>query len=84
MTDKELRKKSRKELLEIMLEQSEYIDKLEKELEKTKKQLARKGIIMDESGSIAEASLKLHGVFVAAQKAADEYLLSIKMKEANQ
>ena len=70
MTDKELQRLRRSELLEILLAQQKQIDSLKKELAEAKEQLA-------ESGSIAEAALKLNGIFEAAQKAADQYLYSI-------
>lgn len=35
----------------------------------------------EEVGSIAEASLRLNGIFEAAQKAADQYLLSVRQRE---
>ena len=34
---------------------------------------------MEDSGSIAEAALRLNGIFEAAQKAADQYLESVKV-----
>jgi len=81
--EKSLRKLSRKDLLEILLIQNKKIDELELELEITKKQLNDKNIIIKESGSIAEASLKLNHIFEVAQKSADEYLENIKNKNSN-
>jgi len=78
VNNNELRKLNRKELLEILVSQAELIDELEKELDKTKKELNNKTIIIKEAGSIAEASLKLSGIFEKAQEIADEYLNSIK------
>lgn len=76
--EKSLRKLSRKDLLEIILMQNKKIDNLEIELENTKKQLNDKNILIKESGSIAEAALKLNHIFELAQKAADEYLANVK------
>ena len=73
-----LRKMKRKDLLEILLLQNKKINELEKELSNTKALLERKEIIIYESGSIAEASLKLNKVFEVAQKAADDYLKGVK------
>ena len=42
------------------------------------KELESKRIIIKESGSIAEASLKINKVFETAQLAADQYLENIK------
>lgn len=78
MTDKELRELSRKELLELLIEQSKEIEKLRAELEESRKQLEEKEIKIAKAGSIAEASLVLNGVFEAAQSAAEQYLANIR------
>lgn len=78
MTDKELKKLSRKQLLELLLKQTERADLLEQELKQLQKKLEDKTLGVNESGSIAEAALKLNGVFEAAQAAADQYLENIK------
>ena len=83
MTEKELLKLKKSELLEIMLAQSKEIDKLRAQLAKAKAQLAERNIAIKESGSIAEASLKLNKVFEEAQKAADQYVENVKMKTEN-
>lgn len=74
MTEKELRKLSRMDLLEILLEKSKENERLKLELEEVKKQLSDRMIKIEKAGSIAEAALKLNGVFEAAQAAADQYL----------
>jgi len=76
--DKNLKKMSRKELLELLVMISKKNDELEKELNKTKKLLEDKRIIISEAGSIADAALKLNNIFEIAQKSADQYLDSIK------
>lgn len=73
MDTNQLRKLSRKELLEIMLAQVERIDSLEKENKKLQRELSIKKINISESGSLAEASLKLSGIFESAQKAITIY-----------
>lgn len=78
MTTRELKKLSRGELLEMLLMQTKRVEKLEAELEETKKQLEDRNIKIAKAGSIAEASLQLNGVFDAAQSAADQYLENIK------
>jgi len=80
MNDKKLRKIGKKELLEILLSQAKKIEELEIELEKTQKKLESKKILIEESGSLAEASLKLNNIFETAQQAADQYLLNVKEK----
>ena len=78
MTDKELHKLNRVQLLELFLEQSRRNEELEKELAEVKAQLESKNIAIDKAGSIAEAALNLTKVFEEAQKAADLYLANVK------
>ncbi|MEE1154853.1 MAG: DNA repair protein [Acutalibacteraceae bacterium] len=78
MTDKELRKLSRSELLEMLLIQSREVERLKSELEIANQKLENRKIILSESGSIAEAALKLNQIFEVAQNAADQYLESIR------
>ena len=69
-----LKKLSRQELLEMLIESERHVEQLEKELEATRKQLEDRKIQIENAGSIAEAALKLNGIFEAAQAAADQYL----------
>ena len=78
---KSLKRMSRKDLLEILVLQSKKIDKLTKELNQTRELLKSKQIMISESGSIAEASLKLNKIFEIAQLAANQYLDNIKRIE---
>lgn len=110
MTDKELQKLGRRELLQLLLEQAREAERLSKLLEETEEQLHQleenyerlrgrldnkdaqihdlRATLQEERekreadladvGSIAEAALKLNGVFDAAQRAADQYLQSVK------
>lgn len=80
MDDKKIRKINKKELLEILLSQAKRIEELEQQLEKTQKKLDSKKITIENSGSLAEASLKLNGIFEIAQATAEQYLLNIKEK----
>lgn len=92
MTDKELKKLSRVELLELLLAQTKKVEELEakilkkeeefqKQKEALEKKIESREILIEKAGSIAEASLILNGVFEAAQKAADQYLENIKLME---
>ncbi len=78
MTEKELLKLKRSELLEIMLAQSQEIDSLRKERDELKKKLADRRIRIEKAGSLAEASLQLTNIFEEAQKAADLYVENVK------
>ena len=82
MTDKELRKLTRTELLELLLAQSREIDRLNTELEECQNEIQRRKIALSNSGNIAEAALQLNRVFEAAQAAADQYLENIAAMEA--
>lgn len=78
LTDKELQKLSRIDLLELLLEKSKENEKLQEELEQVKAKLAEREIKIEKAGSIAEAALALNGVFEAAQAAADQYLENLR------
>ena len=80
MTEKELKKLNRYQLLELLIVQTERADKLQTKLEEAEKQLNEKDLKMTSLGSIAEASLQLAGVFQAAQAAADLYIDAAKKK----
>ena len=78
MTEKELAKLRRPELLKLMLEQQRKIQQLEAELAQANDKLASRRTGLKNAGSIAEASLALTGIFEEAQKAADSYLEGVK------
>lgn len=73
-----LKKLSRQDLLEMLIAEEKRVEKLEQELEEARAQLQQRKIQISESGSIAEAALKLNGIFEAAQAAADQYLENIR------
>lgn len=75
---KELKKLSRGELLNLLLEVTEENEKLREENMKLREECDNKLVLMNNAGSIAEASLKLTKVFEEAQKAANIYLDSVK------
>lgn len=77
MTDRELKKLSRAELLEILLMQGKTVDELRDRVAQLEQQLEEKDIRLTSAGSIAEAALQLEGVFEAAQRSADVYLANI-------
>ncbi|XCP84613.1 DNA repair protein [Roseburia hominis] len=78
MTDKELRRLSRAELLEMLLVQVEENEKLKLQIEEMQTQLDNRQIMIDKAGSIAEAAMQLNGVFQAAEAAAAQYLENIQ------
>lgn len=78
MTEKELKKLNRYQLLELIIIQTEEMEKLKEELEETKAKLEKQHLMLSEAGNIAEAAMQLSGIFEAAQKAADIYLSAVK------
>ena len=74
MTEKELRRLSRAELLEMLLAQTEENRQLKKELQEAEEALEDRRIAIEESGTMAEAALRLNGVFEAADRAVQQYL----------
>lgn len=78
MTDKELRKLRRVELLELLVDQAAEMEELRRQLDQANEALAQRKIQLEEAGSIAEAALRLNGVFETADKAAKEYLDSAR------
>ncbi len=76
--NKDLKRLKRVEILEIMLAQSKEIDRLRTRVNELENRLNDKTIKIQESGSIAEASLKLTRIFTEAQKAVDLYLENVK------
>ena len=73
MTDKDLKRLRRDELLEMLIAQSKRTEQLERELEEARAALQSRDIFLEEAGSIAEAALRINGVFEAAQAAAQQY-----------
>ena len=78
ITDKELRRLSRSELLEMLIAQTAENDQLKTKLEQAEAQLRDRRIAIDKVGSLAEAALSLNGVFQAAEAAAQQYLENIQ------
>ena len=84
MTEKELKHLSRADLLEMLIDQSKEVQILRKRLETAEAELKRREIIIGSSGSIAEASLKLSGIFEAAQSACAQYIENIRLLNERQ
>lgn len=84
MTDKELKRLSRKELLEMLILQTEENEKLRFEVERLTASLQDRQIAIGNAGSIADAALQLNGVFEAAQKAADQYVENLRQMQQRQ
>ena len=79
MTERELRKLSRTDLLELLLAQRKENEQLRCILDETQAQLADRTIKMESAGSIAEASLQLSGIFEAAQNSCQFYIDNVQL-----
>lgn len=78
MYDKRLKRLSREELLEMLIEQKKEVERLKMENQALTEQLKNRRITIAQAGSIAEAALRLNGIFEIAQRAADEYLENVQ------
>lgn len=80
MTEKELKRLSRSDLLELLLEQSRENERLRKALKQVTAQLEDRNLKIAKNGTLAEAAMSLSGIFEAAQSACDLYLENIRLK----
>ena len=78
MTDKEFKRLSRAQLIEIIYQLQLQVDELDRRNKTLEKALADKRLRMENAGNIAEAALVVNECFRSAQNAADQYLAEIK------
>lgn len=74
MTERELKKLSRIELLKILIDQMTENESIRLENRWLKQQLEDRSLDINKCGSIAEAALTVNGYFLAADRAAKQYL----------
>lgn len=84
MTERELRRLSRSDLLELLLAQRRENEQLRCMLDQAEARLADRTIKINNAGSIAEASLQLNGIFTAAQDSCQSYIDNIKLLNERQ
>ena len=84
MTNKELKRLSRADLLEMMLAVTKENEQLQSSVMQMKKRLDDRTVSIENCGSLAEAVLQLNGVFEAAQAACEQYVQNIQERNANQ
>ena len=84
MTEKELRRLRRAELLELLVEEGRVVERLQKEVTELRAEAEQRRIIVDKAGSIAEASLSLTRIFDEAQEASKLYLENIERRSEEQ
>ena len=84
MTDKEFKRLSRSQLIEIIYQLQLKQEELTADNEKLSKSLADKRLRLSKAGNIAEAALEIHNVMQAAQDAAAHYLEEIQIRVDNE
>ena len=83
MEKQDLKKIKRKDLLELLLAQTNRIRELEEENIKLQNELNNRKIKIDESGTLAEAALKLNNLFEDAETAIDDYFYNLEARQGN-
>ena len=78
MTDKEFKKLSRAQLIDVIYQLQLQIEKLNEEKQGLKSELNDRRIRLNDVGNIAEAALEMNDCFRSAQNAAEQYLNEIK------
>ena len=73
-----MKKLKRKELAQLLARESKRAEDLEKELNSLKEQLGNRQIDAEETGTLAEAAMKINHVFENADAAGEQYLDNIR------
>lgn len=82
MASKELRKLSRRELMDIIYQMKKNEQQMQEEIASLRTALEEKRIRLDTAGSIADAAVSITNLLSAAQMTADLYLQEIsQMKD---
>ena len=79
MTDKEFKRLSRAQLIDIIYQLQLQLDKVNEEKRELEGELADKRLRLSTAGNIAEAALEINDCFRSAQNAAEQYLNEIKL-----
>ena len=78
MTDKEFKRLSRAQLIEVIYRLQLELDKVNDEKQLLESELKDKRLRLQSAGNIAEAALEINDCFRSAQNAAEQYLNEIK------
>ena len=78
MTDKEFKRLSRSQLIDIIYRFQLQVDELTAQNKELEKALADKRLRLEEAGNLAQAALVINNCFESAQNAADQYLFEIR------
>lgn len=78
MTDKELKRLGRTELLRLLVSQMRRNQELEALLAEANEKLRQREIEIEKCGTLAEAALRLNKVFEQADQAVQDYIQNAK------
>lgn len=78
MTDREFRRLSRAELIDIIYELQKNEARLHAELREMREKLEERNWKFSRCGSLAEAAAQVNGLFEAAQRTAESYLEQLR------
>lgn len=78
MTDKEFKRLSRYQLIDIIYQFQLQVEQLTQRNQELEQELADKRLRLSNAGNIAEAALEMNDCFRSAQNAAEQYLNEIK------
>ena len=78
MTDREFKRLSRAQLIDIIYQLQLQVEKLTEEKQALQDELTDKRLRLSSAGNIAEAALEINNCFRSAQNAAEQYLNEIK------
>lgn len=84
MTDRQLKKAGRADLRKLLQECRLENDELRQQVQQMQDQLNSRQLVIDQSGTLAEAALKLSGIFSAAESACQYYTESIRTLSGRQ
>lgn len=79
-----MKRLSRADLLEMLIDQSKEYQKLKKRLKIAEAALQEREIAIEQAGSIAEAALSVNGIFEAAQASCEQYMDNIRTRSERQ
>ena len=80
MNKKDLRRLSRRDLLEMLLDLTKENERLQKINDDLEARLQDRVLTISNAGSLVEAALQLNGVFKAAQDSCDQYVLNTQQR----
>ena len=79
MTDKEFKRLSKAQLLDVIYQLQLQVDELTEQKNSLENELKDKRLRMSKVGNLAEAALEMNDCFQNAQKAAEQYLSEVRI-----